>query len=83
LSDGEEIGRHDLPLVLEEEQRQIIESENLAEGEIPLNKMLDDLERELIIRALEQANRVKTRAAQILGIKTSALYYKLGKYGLE
>ena len=72
-----------MPLVLEEEQRQIIESENLAEGEIPLNKMLDDLERELIIRALEQANRVKTRAAQILGIKTSALYYKLGKYGLE
>ena len=83
LSDSEEIGRHDLPLVLEGDQGQSIEQENIPEGEIPLNRMLDDLERELIKRAMEQANRVKTRAAEILGIKTSALYYKLGKYGLE
>ena len=31
---------------------------------------------------MEQARGVKTRAAQILGIKTSALYYKLEKYGV-
>ena len=60
-----------------------MEPENIPEGEIPLNKMLDDLERELIKRAMEQANGVKTRGAEILGIKTSALYYKLGKYELE
>ena len=38
---------------------------------------------DLIGRAMEQADRVKTRAAEILGIKTSALYYKLDKYGFE
>ena len=83
LSDGEEIGLHDLPLVLEENHDRRIDPDDLPAGEIPLNKMLDDLERELIGRALEQANRVKTRTAEILGIKTSALYYKLEKYGLE
>ncbi len=83
LSDGEEIGLHDLPLVLEEDQGRRADPDDLPPGEIPLNKMLDDLERELIGRAMEQANRIKTRAAQILGIKTSALYYKLEKHGLE
>ena len=47
------------------------------------NKILDDMEKKLITRAMEQAHQVKTRAAEILGIKTSSLYYKLDKYGLE
>jgi DNA-binding NtrC family response regulator len=50
---------------------------------LSLNQQLETLERELIVRAMEQARGVKTQAAEILGIKTSALYYKLGKYGLE
>ena len=41
------------------------------------------MERDLIARAMDEANHVKTKAASLLGIKTSALYYKLDKYGLE
>ena len=82
LSDGDEIGLHDLPLTSEGDDGSM-QSEPIAAGEIPLNQMLDDLERDLIGRAMEQADRVKTRAAEILGIKTSALYYKLDKYGIE
>ena len=37
--------------------------------------------RELIQQAYEKAGRVKTETARLLGIKTSALYYKLEKYG--
>ncbi|OGG45084.1 MAG: Fis family transcriptional regulator [Candidatus Handelsmanbacteria bacterium RIFCSPLOWO2_12_FULL_64_10] len=81
LSDGEEIGPGDLPLAAEAE-REGVERPALPEGEIPLNRMLDDLERQLIERAMERAGGVKARAAQMLGIKTSALYYKLEKYGL-
>jgi two-component system response regulator HydG len=33
--------------------------------------------------ALEQAGGVKTKTAELLGIKTSALYYKLEKYGIS
>ena len=85
LSDGDEIGLHDLPLAFEGEGSEIEKGADggVVDGEIPMNQMLDNLERDLIGQAMEQANRVKTRAAEILGIKTSALYYKLDKYGIE
>ncbi len=50
-------------------------------GNRPLPELLDDMERELISRAFEKARGKKTETARLLGIKTSALYYKLEKYG--
>ncbi len=55
----------------------------LPVGLPPLNDALAELERALIERALERAGGVKTEAARLLGIKGSALYYKLEKYGLQ
>jgi two-component system, NtrC family, response regulator HydG len=51
-------------------------------GEMALPDLLDDLERQLILKAFTQAKGVKTETARLLGIKTSALYYKLEKYGI-
>src|SRR5688500_3168751 len=51
--------------------------------EMSLPEILDDLERQLILKAFEKAKGVKTETARLLGIKTSALYYKLEKYGIE
>lgn len=79
LSDGEEIDYHDLPLTFDE----VTIGRSQDRGEMPLNKRLDEMERELIAQAMDEANHVKTKAASLLGIKTSALYYKLDKYGLE
>jgi two-component system response regulator HydG len=45
--------------------------------------VLEDLERQLILRAFKEAKGVKTETARKLGIKTSALYYKLEKYGIS
>ena len=81
LSDGEEVDLSDLPLGVESDGERA-EPAGDAQGEIPLNERLDDLERQLIQAALERSGGVKTRAAEVLGIKTSALYYKLEKYGL-
>ena len=50
-------------------------------GDRPLPDILEDLERALIERAYTQAGGIKTETARLLGIKTSALYYKLEKYG--
>ncbi|MEZ4369019.1 MAG: sigma-54 dependent transcriptional regulator [Kofleriaceae bacterium] len=47
-----------------------------------LPEILDDLERQLIVKAFTKARGVKTETARLLGIKTSALYYKLEKYGI-
>jgi two-component system response regulator HydG len=51
--------------------------------ELSLPEILDDLERQLILKAYAKANQVKTETARLLGIKTSALYYKLEKYGIQ
>jgi two-component system response regulator HydG len=48
-----------------------------------LNQAVESLEERLLRRALEQARGVKAEAARLLGLKTSALYYKLEKYGIE
>ena len=50
---------------------------------LALPEILEDLERQLILKAYEQSNKVKTETARVLGIKTSALYYKLEKYGIS
>jgi len=51
-------------------------------GQLALPDLLDDLEKQLILKAYAQAKGVKTETARLLGIKTSALYYKLEKYGI-
>jgi two-component system response regulator HydG len=52
-------------------------------GEMALPEILEDLEKQLILKAYTQAKGVKTETARLLGIKTSALYYKLEKYGIS
>ncbi|MCP4499800.1 MAG: sigma-54-dependent Fis family transcriptional regulator [Deltaproteobacteria bacterium] len=48
-----------------------------------LDEVLEGLEKALILRAYEASNRTKTATARKLGIKTSALYYKLAKYNID
>jgi len=84
LTDTDQVGVQDLPLAVGELTRASTTPQiGAAEESIPLNKILEETERHQIVRAMDQANGVKTQAADILGIKTSALYYKLDKYGLE
>lgn len=53
------------------------------DGQVALPELLDDLEKQLILKAFRKSNGVKTETARLLGIKPSALYYKLEKYGIE
>jgi two-component system response regulator HydG len=80
FAEGDEIGPSALPQFLQggaEEDRLDVPRE------MSLPEILDDLERQLILKAYAKAARVKTETARLLGIKTSALYYKLEKYGIE
>ncbi len=49
---------------------------------LPLAEALYSFEKSMIIQAMKKAEGIKNRAAKILGIKTSTLYYKLEKHGL-
>jgi DNA-binding NtrC family response regulator len=42
-----------------------------------------EMERDLILRALEETGHDKRRAAQLLGISLKTLYNKLAKYGIQ
>ena len=84
LGDGITIGANDLPLGAadEGEGEEQVRVDDYG-GEVLLVERLERLEKKLITEAMGKAHGVKTKAAEFLGIKTSALYYKLDKYGVE
>jgi two-component system NtrC family response regulator len=57
------------------------DSEKKASG--ALRDSVDDLEKKLIIEAMEKTQDNQTKAAEILGISERMLRYKLKKYGLK
>ncbi len=54
----------------------------LNNDSLPLDDALFNFEKQMIMQAMKSCNGVKNRAAKMLGIKTSALYYKLEKFGM-
>jgi two-component system, NtrC family, response regulator HydG len=84
FGESEQLTEKELPLFLSAARSSSDSSAVLPvpSGDRPLPDILDDLERQLIERAYAKAGQVKTETARLLGIKTSALYYKLEKYGL-
>ena len=83
FAEGEELTDADLPAFLHAPSAAagLGAALPVPHGDRPLPDILEDLERQLIQRAYDKAKGVKTETARLLGIKTSALYYKLEKYG--
>ncbi len=54
----------------------------LGDG-VNLNEMVSSMERRLIMKALEQANGVRSRAAQLLGLNRTTLLEKMKKMKIE
>lgn len=54
----------------------------IPEEGMDLNKVVEDLEKAFILKALEQTDGVKKKAAEILGMNFRAMRYKLAKYDL-
>jgi len=89
LVDSDTIGSNDLPLELVPDLDVDLVSDSgsadmaaNADGG-PMTQRLERLEKQMIEGAMQEAKGVKTQAAERLGIKTSALYYKLDKYGID
>ena len=55
---------------------------NLPEEGFDLEKWLEDMERTVLLQALEKSGGVKKRAAELLGINFRSIRYRLGKLGL-
>ena len=77
----EVITTQDLPFHLKEGQPEHLwETENKAKT---LPESLEEIERDLIIKALHQHQGVQTRAAESLGISERVLRYKIKKYNIK
>lgn len=86
LADGEVIESDVFPAQLRDSSthRAVAaeEGEEIPEG-FDLQAHLERYERQLLLRALEQAGGVKTHAARILGIEYRSIRYRLEKLALE
>ncbi len=80
FADGDVVRPEDLPEGIRRPQPQ--SALPVPAGDRTLPDILEDLERQLILAAYERARGVKAETARLLGIKPSALYYKLEKYGI-
>ncbi len=79
ISREEVISVEDLPFREMQEDR----AEGSKGEEGLLRGSIEDLEKKLIVEAMEQAGDHQTRAAELLGISERMLRYKLKKYGLK
>jgi DNA-binding NtrC family response regulator len=78
LCEGTRITIADLPPLVKDRAAVF----SLPDDNLDLNATLEQIEKALIERAMTRAHGVKAEAARILGIKTTTLLYKLGKYGM-
>ena len=81
LCEGHEITRDDLHLPAAGKSAAASPTEKPAE--VPLDTYMDNIEKDVLIKALEQTRYNKTAAAKQLGITFRALRYRLKKLGLE
>jgi transcriptional regulator with PAS, ATPase and Fis domain len=72
----------DFPSLYENKATQISQPSISMDDSKSLAEKMDDIEKELIIKALEKTNDNKSQAAKLLGMHSSALYRKLSKYNL-
>jgi len=81
ISRGDIITTRDLPFQVREglEEADL----GLESRDRSLNDMLSGMERDLIVKALDEHDGVQTKAARSLGISERVLRYKMRKYGLS
>ena len=75
----------DLPRAMREGEDAAVagQAANNASMTIPVGSMtLEEMEREAIVRALEQVGHNQVRAAKLLGISRDTLRYRMKKFGL-
>jgi two-component system, NtrC family, response regulator PilR len=80
LSDGESISAEDLYLTQEDGPASM---EPLPTSEQPLEDFLGEVEKQVILKALDETHWNRTAAARKLGMTLRSLRYRLDKLGIE
>jgi len=83
LCRGDSIEVEDLPASLRAAGANAGVAPRLPAGGLSFNEVVGNLERDLIVQALEQTHWNKNQAAQLLGLNRTTLLEKIRKKGLE
>jgi two-component system response regulator AtoC len=82
MGEGDTIMPSDLPTAISDEAGKLTDNEII--DEIPANGVsLDQIEKNLMIKALDQSKWNQTEAAKMLGITRRKLQYRMDKYGIS
>jgi DNA-binding NtrC family response regulator len=82
LEDKDRIELADLPRAMREGAPPLAYAPGPAPASAPGARTLEELEREAIVRALDQAGHNQVRAARLLGVSRDTLRYRMKKFGL-
>ncbi len=87
LAEGDSISREDLPFYINCLDEEIKVGENNSSFRKSLSEtvhdIVDDVEKQLIIKALNQTNWNRTETARLLKISRKSLFNKMKKFGLD
>ncbi|MBM4327191.1 MAG: sigma-54-dependent Fis family transcriptional regulator [Deltaproteobacteria bacterium] len=85
LEQSDQLNAEHLPdRLVESVQRDVVTGDpDFPEGGINLDQATQDLEKKLILRALEMAGGNRARASRLLGITLRSLRYRLMKLGMD
>ena len=84
LTDSTEIGCSDLPSDIGKFQSQELTiTPKITANGIDMNQVIADIERELIVQALDLGHGVKARAAELLNINRTTLVEKIKRLGVD
>jgi DNA-binding NtrC family response regulator len=83
LTNSDEIDIKDLPpeLIMDTKEKPIVPE--LTPSGINLDKLVEDIERQYIIKALKLTQNTKVEAAKLLGLSFRSFRYRLKKYNIE
>jgi two-component system response regulator AtoC len=82
LMNGTVLEREDLSISLKADLDNIYET-HTEDGNIPMQKIIQSVEKDLIIKGLHRTNWNKTKAAKLLGINRRLLYSKIDQYEIK
>ncbi len=82
LMSGTVLERKDLSISLKSDLSNIYDS-HTEKGNIPMQKIIQSVEKDLILKGLHRTNWNKTKAAKLLGINRRLLYSKIDQYDIK
>lgn len=82
LMNGTVLERKDLSISLKSDLSNIYET-HAEDGNIPMQKIVQSVEKDLIIKGLHRTNWNKSKAAKLLGINRRLLYSKIDQYDIK